>query len=409
MTAGQSVIAPRTAFWVIAVGTVSFACAMLLTIFSDRLGPGTTAGANAYSRSAIGHRALADTLRHLGIPVVVSRHESAARAAGGALLIVAEPDPGQSASGAIDDVLAAADTVLMVLPKWQARRSRTDPRWVEAVSPLPTDTAEGVLRTVLDTGTVVRLPAGPAWQAYGLEGAFAPGVDAQLIHSPALKALVATDGGILVGETRSPSGQRIVVVSDPDILSNHGLGRGDNAAIVVALIEELRPPGGPVIFDEVLHGFQRRPSVWQRLFELPLVVPTGLAVIAIAVLLWSTTGRYGAPAPVQAPLRAGKADLIANAADVLAIGGHGREILQRYFAATIRTVGADLNAPRGLDDRALVRWIDAVGARRGVRHGIAALHRDVDAVSAAARFDPTAALRIASRLHRWKKEMTDGP
>ena len=44
---------------------------------------------SSYSRSVIGHKALVETLRRLGIPVLASRFESASKAGDGGLLVVA--------------------------------------------------------------------------------------------------------------------------------------------------------------------------------------------------------------------------------------------------------------------------------------------------------------------------------
>lgn len=408
MTDGQGVVSRKAAFWLLTAGSVSFACMILVEIFGDRLGPGTDAGANAYSRSAIGHRALVETLQRLDIPVVVSRHRSGERAGENALLIVAEPDIGADSPESIGDIIADAYTVMLVLPKWQGRADPLDRGWLETMALVPAATAEAVLHAVLPDGRVVRTPEDPTWAAGGLDGALAPEIDGQLIASRSLTPLIRTKQGILVGETLSPTGQRIVIVSDPDILSNHGLGRADNAAIIVGLIQQFRPADGAVIFDEVLHGFARRPSIWQRLFELPLAVPTALSALAVGVLLWSATGRFGAPALVAARLRAGKQDLIANAAELLTLGRHGGETLRRYLSVTVRAVAARNRARPGLDEAAQIDWMDRLGKQRGVRPGIRELRDDVAALADASSFDAAAALRLAARLHRWKKDMTHG-
>ncbi len=409
MTNGQqSVISRRVTAWLLAVGVASFTCAVLLSMFGGGLGPGPSAGANAYSVSAIGHRALAETLRTLGIQVVLSRHRSAQRAGSAALLVVAEPRLSSEDAEDLGTELAEAETILLVLPKWRGRAGALNPLWVERTRLLPETTVETVLRAIASDAAITRVPGGLTWSAYGLQGSIGPGVEAQLINSSAMEPRIRVGDGILVGEVHTDRGQRIVVVSDPDILSNHGLARDDNAAIVVSLIEELRPPGAPVIFDEVAHGFARRPSVWQPLFEVPLVVPTALAAIAIAVTLWAGTGRFGGPIPAPKRLRAGKRDLIANAADLLALGGHHRETLQRYFAVTLRAVAARLNAPPGLDQRKTMDWADHLAQRRGLACRIRPLGDELKALTAASRFDADRALRLAARLHRWRKDMTDG-
>ena len=48
---------------------------------------------------------------------------------------------------------------------------------------------------------------------------------------------------ILIGEIVD-SGRRIWVLSDPDIIANRGFGRGDNAALSVAVVDRLRANAG---------------------------------------------------------------------------------------------------------------------------------------------------------------------
>ncbi len=87
------VFAQRTIVWLIAVGGLSFLSAIVLIAFGEDLLPTGTVQANAYSESAIGHMAFVETLRALGIPVLVSRSDSALKAGPNDLLIVAEPPP----------------------------------------------------------------------------------------------------------------------------------------------------------------------------------------------------------------------------------------------------------------------------------------------------------------------------
>ena len=61
----------------------------------------------------------------------------------------------------------------------------------------------------------------------------------QLMRGPGLRAIIAADRGMLVGEI-SDRNRKIWVLSDPDVISNHGLAREGNAALAVAIIKRLR-------------------------------------------------------------------------------------------------------------------------------------------------------------------------
>ena len=134
------------------------------------------------------------------------------------------------------------------------------------------------------------------------------------------------------------------LITDPDLLNNHGLDEAGNAAHVVALIERLRA-GGPVVFDEVIHGHAREPGLWALLFRYPLVLATMQALLVAFALGLATRGRFGPPAAVPPPIAAGKDFLIAHTATLLRHGGHDAAMLRRYLVSTVTQVRTALHAP----------------------------------------------------------------
>ncbi|MEE8271390.1 MAG: DUF4350 domain-containing protein [Alphaproteobacteria bacterium] len=402
----QPVFSPRTVFWLVAVGAVSFAGALFFMIFGDEFGVRRSAGANAYSISAIGHRAFVETLEEIGIPVLVSQSDSAGKAGASSLLVIAEP-PATVAGDFADDAFFAADTILLVLPKWRGEPDPVNRRWLESVEPIARADAETILRGVVQDGRVRRVAGPVAWTVTRFGAT--PTLDApQLMSSKAMRPLIAGSRGMLVGEIDF-GWQRIWVLSDPDLLSNHGIGRGDNGVLAVNLVEAIRPALGAVIFDETVHGFRREASLSRTMLELPFVVTTILAAATLAVLLWAATARFGAPQPVERALRAGKASLIDSTAGLLAYGGHGREIFRRYLDVVQRDVARRVHAPRDLGDAAFVAWLDRVGTARGTRTSYRALRERAEALIAAGRADGARLARAALGLYRWKGEMLHGP
>ena len=87
MTAERQIFSPTALFWLIALGLLAFGGAAYFLIYGDsRID--TASGTNAYSYSALGHRAFVETLRRQDIPVRVSRVEPAGTADNSALLIM---------------------------------------------------------------------------------------------------------------------------------------------------------------------------------------------------------------------------------------------------------------------------------------------------------------------------------
>jgi hypothetical protein len=394
----------RTVYWLLAVGVLSFAGAAWFMIYAE--GDAGLAKANTFSYSAIGHRALVDTLRETGVPVLVSRADSAAKAGDSSLLVVAEP----RLETWYEDTIGASrhvETVLLVLPKWDGVRSSARNHWLVRAGPIPRDYVESILREVVPDGTVLRVDGpGRNWNTgpLGVE----PTIDnPQLMAPDTLNPTVWSDRGILVGWLRH-DGQKVWIVSDPDILSNHGLGAGDNAVLTLRLIDALRPPEGAVVFDEAAHGYWRPPSLWRSLFQLPFILPVILAAAAIMMIAWAAMGRFGSTLPAKPPFAAGKAMLIDNTASLLRFGGYGSEILRRYADVTLRDVARRLNAPRKLAGAELIEWVDRVGGKRGVKRKFRDLHDRIYRTEGNARRDGSRLARLARRLYLWKREIING-
>jgi hypothetical protein len=216
---------------------------------------------------------------------------------------------------------------------------------------------------------------------------------------------VAGPEGILVGD-RDIGGQRIRIVADPDILSNHGVVHEANARFALALVTELRVPYGRVVFDETIHGFRAPGRNPLRLpFTPPFHIVTALTLGSIALLLWASMARFGRPQIVPPALQPGKQMLIRNASRLIALGGRGEPIVAAYVEAVIREVGRRLRAPARLDAAGLVDWLDRAGRARGVRSDLHELVRRTEALRIGLRVDPRMVVRVAADAHRWKQEM----
>lgn len=401
---------PRTPFrrrtlWILgAVVLVSLVTTIALFLFVDDLDGGPTAGSDAYSRSAIGHHGLVALLEKRGVPVVVSQSDSGARAAHG-LLVVAEPAIGDAeANRRLTALLSAAPRVLVVLPKWWGTPSTEHPGWLGDVSLLPADEVADLVAMV-----------GLARDRFERSQVPALADDLSIIHRPqSLRpagdddpdtSAIEHDGRAFIVELEHGS-TTLTVITDPDLLNNHGLDEPGNAATVLALIDRLRE-GGPVVFDEVIHGYDREPGLWALLFRYPLVLATLSALLVAVALGFASRGRFGPPAAVAPPLAAGKDFLIRHTANLLRHGGHDAAMLRRYLTVAVQQVRTHAHAPRELAGPTLVAWLERIGAARKVSVPLAELEREVAAVEADRSLHRRAPA-VAARIHRWRQEMTLG-
>jgi hypothetical protein len=166
---------------------------------------------------------------------------------------------------------------------------------------------------------------------------------------------------------------------------------------------------GVVVFDETVHGYLAKPlSPFLLLFSFPFVVATLQGLIALALLLWATMGRFGAPQPVPPPLSAGRGGLLQNMAKLIELNGHQQIMVRRYVRETVRDVARQLHAPRGLSGAALLAWLQRVSTARAVEIDCRALMEGADKLGARQRRDSSLLVRLARDAHRWKREILDG-
>ncbi|MGD1876345.1 MAG: DUF4350 domain-containing protein [Kiloniellaceae bacterium] len=409
MSRDEGAFSFRAVGLLIAVGLLSFVAAALVAIFSDPQTEGTY-GTNAYSYSAIGHKAWAEVLEDLGVPVVLSRNESATKAYyNDGLLILAQPNRDGDALVALEQ-LFETDRVLVVLPRWNGAPGYENRRWIKRLFEVDTDTVEQVLATLDEDATIVRSEGPQDWQ--GTDWDIQPTLDgAQLIKSERITPIVYSAAGVLLGEYRLPE-TTVWVLSDPGIVNNAGIDEGDNAAFAVAMVDAMLPPGSAAVFDETIHGFTVSPDLWQALLTFPLNLAVLQSVLAAAVLVWAAAGRFGAPLPPRPRLQAGKQVLIANTASLFEYAGNLADILRRYRETCLRDLARRLHIPRDIprdpEARALVHWLNQVGDARGTTRRYSEINHEVSAAIAGPATAVPTFLRAAVRLYRWKQEMIHG-
>jgi hypothetical protein len=389
-----------------AVAALSLAASALLAIFGDAFDDLPSFGADSYSRSALGHHAFVRLLRELGFEVLTSRHRTSTKLGPDTVLVVAEPGLGllETRAEGLEEMRDGSTRMLLVLSKREGLPSATHPRWLGRTALVPELEAARALEVLGIEARVVRPPRNVSDWKGELP---APSVEGpQLVASEELVPLVGTAEGMLVGELRE-EGWHLVVLADPDVIATHGLGRGANAELAVRILERLADGGGgTVVVDETLHGWEASPSLARELLRWPLALATIQAALALALLAWAASVRFGRPRRDPPALAPGKAFLIENTAALLRHGGHLGAAVAAYWRAAKEQIVHALRAPndRGAAPDALLA---RTAAARGKTDRLDALERRVAAL-AARRGAPDEAVRIALDIHRFREEMTNG-
>ena len=411
--------------WIVGVGVASFVLALLLTAFGEDLFSKPTPHANSYSRSALGHRGLVELLQSLGTGAVSRRTPGTAAPGPLRPLIAAEPDP--LVLEVAEDRLAemrrearSRDAALVVvLPKWTGVPHNSNPAWIDRVYLMPEPSLRNVLKaldepeleniTLVRTGGRVR-PCSALWRSAASAGTvdFRANLSpAQLLApTPVLEPEVSCGGRLLVARYKSADGPEIYLVSDPDLLNNHGLGRGDNAALVHEFLTHRLGAKG-VIFDETIHGYRRAPGILAEAFRFPLVLPVLQTVVLLGVLLWAGMGRFGKPLPPPAALGSGRQVLIDSTARLLTYGGHAPESLGRYFHQTVRALAAAFGLPSDLPEAETLDRLQRISRERRLGMDLHRLRQQAEHPPSGEQANDRA-LSLARDLHRWRQEMMDG-
>jgi hypothetical protein len=406
--------APKTVAWVVAVAVGSFVLAIVLSAFADDLGVPHSAGRDSFSYSAIGHRGFVELVSRSGIEVVLRRTERPAKLGPQTPLVLAEPRvewrPDEEAGS--DRLLRLQEMawsqgaqLVVVLPKWEGVPDINRPRWLSEVALMRLERVEAVVEALdpvlADDFAMVRRGE---WAGVECETTWGDPVEIGLTlpqwirPTDGVEPVVTCDGLLLVA--RMP-GSELLIVSDPDVLNNHGLGEAENARMMHGLLaEELE--ASAIVVDETIHGFVRSSGLLAEMFRFPLVLATAHGALLLGVVVWSGAGRFGKPRSIAPPLDSGKRVLIENTAELVAVGGHTAGVLPRYYRQTLRAVAAHYFLPANVPEKELAVRLEEISASRGIRIDLDALRRSAESVTGT-----EAALKIAQRLHRWRTRMID--
>jgi hypothetical protein len=198
----------------------------------------------------------------------------------------------------------------------------------------------------------------------------------QLFH-PDLPANCSSLMGDRTGHLLVDCGDKknsVLVLSDPDLIDNHGLNLGDNARLALRMLEAFAD-GKPVLVDysdrvfltpdpPIIH--KREWSDLLRFFAYPFsLIWLGLGVVTL-LAIWRSGVRFGPPRKVFTDaIGTSKAVSIAAKGRLLRLSGNDRELTEAQADNMVQELAAELLGPHRRADS--LRQLVAVVSRRNAR------------------------------------------
>lgn len=393
----RSAFSPVTMIVIVLVSVFSFAAFLTLSAFEPELSSGRDGRAHALSRSATGFAAAVSLARAQGIEVTIGR--TAFDAERFESLVVLTPERQLTHE---DLANASGATTLVVLPKWAVAPYPLRRDWVARGGALDPEFIASRLREVAPTLSIMRadgvsrpLLSFPSQSLFGGEIE-----ELQTIVGKEVTPVVTDQAGrVVLGQISVAGYENLYILADPDFLNTQGLRELATANAGMAMINTLRLPDEPIVFDVTLNGLGSPKSPLRLAFQPPLLGATIALTIAALLLGWRGAVRAGPSALARRAIALGKSALADNSAALVRLAKREHKLGPDYAnliaAETAKAVvGARVEES---DARSL---LDRIGAAHGLKDTYSTL-----AAQAAAAKTRTQMLEAARKLHAWKEEI----
>ncbi len=244
---------------------------------------------------------------------------------------------------------------LVMLPKWRSGLRLTG--FGHPVLIVPRPAVQTILHGLVgpDVGRVfyARTPFSELSLAAD-DGLVAKLYAAQVFEGRGCEPIVGRRGAMIFGLCPLPGDgdqNQVYVLSDPDLLNNHGLSLGDNARIAAQLLPEIAGDRRIVIdysdgnwLTEPERAVQRE-RTWEdlkRLFEPPFLTLWIGAALLLAVAIWRGGIRSGPIVSSQSPLGTGKRTANRVRARLMRMTDQDGALLSDYIDTRLRACATSL-------------------------------------------------------------------
>lgn len=269
---------------------------------------------------------------------------------------------------ATDAILTKAQTVptLIVLPKWRSGMRLTG--MAHPVLLIEPGKIKDTLEEVTGGGTAELVYGRTPFTEFSYRTTDGSTLGArlyaaQMFRKEGCDPIIGTSDAMILGSCPLPADapsdvngarDRVLVLSDPDLLNNHGLRLGDNAQIAADFLSSQTNEGN-IVIDYSRTSWLRDPfqepvreRTWadlSRFFGPPFLILWLGAGFLFALFLWRAALRYGPILHERTATGSGKALAIEARARLMRLSGQDGALVHEYAAARISAVAAALFGP----------------------------------------------------------------
>ena len=350
---------PATMLLMTAIGILAFIAMLVLGAYAPDLRSGHNGGSHALSNAATGFSGLVQLADATG------RHPTIVRAVSDLKnedLAVITPDSG---GDDLSNILATRGprATLVVLPKWWAIPDKSHAGWVRVMGLAGSSDPEGVLAP--DTKLMIArskghgeplLDVGPAGAA---DVHFLAPAVLQTMTGKDLQPLITTPKGAVV--LARVGTRNLYVLSEPDLINNHGMGDERQAKAALALLDFLNSTDADgMLFDVTANGLGRSRSPLKLAFDPPFLAVTLTIFGAMLLAGWQALVRFGPIGRRERAIAFGKAALVDNSAALVRKAGREAHLGSRYVEVIRDRAAALFRLPPTLDGETLSARLEAL-------------------------------------------------
>lgn len=385
----------RTMLLITAIGTLAFIAMLVLGAYAPDLRSGRNGGTHALSNAATGFSGLVRLADATGRRPVIVRVLADLKSED---LAVVTPDHGSVEVGQILNQRGPRAT-LIILPKWDTTPDREKAGWVRVSGLLPAADPARMLYPSTPLLIVRSKGQGQQLRDVGLASSadihFREPAVVQTMSGKGLEPMITTaDGRIILARVAQ---KPLYLLSEPDLLNNHGMGNEGQARSALVLLDLLNSTGAKsILFDVTANGLGRSRSPLKLAFDPPFLGVTLTIFVAMLLAGWQALVRFGPIGERQRAIAFGKSALIDNSAALIRKADRQTHLGRRYVDVVRNRAVVLFRLPLTLDPEALSIRLEGLNPDHSFASAAQA------AINAQTRQE---LLSAAKSLNRWLKEV----